>query len=87
MKLVITRWKALPLKCRGLPALPTPFSPAQQPSGKIRGVDEEKADPKKPALKHETSYEKTIQQIGREIQRKYEMNPTVQIRRFTTNKV
>ena len=28
MNEVMTRWKLLPLKCRGLPDLPTPFSPA-----------------------------------------------------------
>eukprot|EP00929_Paragymnodinium_shiwhaense_P103025 TRINITY_DN662_c1_g1_i1.p2 TRINITY_DN662_c1_g1~~TRINITY_DN662_c1_g1_i1.p2 ORF type:complete len:102 (-),score=17.35 TRINITY_DN662_c1_g1_i1:25-330(-) len=30
MKLLITRWKALPLKCRGLPERPMPFSPVHK---------------------------------------------------------
>ena len=30
MKSGITRWKLVPLKCRGLPLLPAPFSPVQR---------------------------------------------------------
>eukprot|EP00964_Phaeocystis_antarctica_P068549 scaffold41525_cov73-Phaeocystis_antarctica.AAC.2 len=30
MKPGMTRWKELPLKCSGLPSLPTPFSPVQR---------------------------------------------------------
>ena len=36
MKLGMTRWKVEPLKCRGLPDLPTPFSPAR-PAGRSGG--------------------------------------------------
>jgi hypothetical protein len=37
MKSLITRWKVEPLKCRGLPERPTPFSPAAHQRRERRG--------------------------------------------------